>query len=370
MSQANKYLNNTIMGRYRDNTPDAVLSKIASNLLVTQEELGYNIVNTKDFPKNTVTESKYACYDFTYSMNQYMIFNDIFYSLGVEKFDDVKRVYFATIRHFLIKTEGSIWVKQYVYNYPRSIFTLSDVDRANYTKELMKLPGYDEFVTYYSSVYALKTKSPSLPLACDIGIGAGCFKSEFDYYLKSYNDLTLFGDMSPKITQDKQDIINAFYYLTGEDITNIGYNSSTQTANQNYLYSHMLMNKNYSTGAGPLQQGPYLHYIADNKTIADTQTNVDTQTLSPTSPLSEPPSSQNQGNQGNGGNQGGNQGNGGTQGNNDYIQPLQQSSGDIPVDYPVNIITSGIGDDAGRYYIDDYIHDMVVEKCELADYLY
>lgn len=369
MSQANKYLNNTIRGRYNDDTPDAVLSKVASNLLVTQEELGYILINTKDFPPNTVQESKYACYDFTYSMDKYMIFSDIFYSIGFEKFDDVRKTYKATIRHFLIKTEGSIWVKQYVYNYPRSIFTLSSIDRANYTKELMKLPPYDEFVTYYSSVYALKTKSPSLPLACDIGIGAGCFKSEFDYYLKSYNDLTLFGDMSPKITQDKQDIINAFYYLTGEDITSIGYNSSTQTANQNYLYSHMLMNKNYSTGAGSLQQGPYLHYVADNKLIADNQTNVDTETLSPGSSLKEPPSQE-----GSGGTQQppSQEGNGGSSG---YITPISQGGSEpnennIPVEYPMDISISGIGDDAGRIYIDDYIDEIRKEKCYVDDQLY
>lgn len=359
MSQANKYLNNTIYGRYRDDTPDAVLSKVASNLLVTQEEQGYRIINTKDFPPNTVPESKYACYDFTYSMSKYMIFHDIFFQLAFEKYDDLRKTYKAIVRHFLIKTEGSIWVKQYVYNYPRSIFTLSDQDRANYTKELLKLPGYDEFDTYYSSVYALKTKVNSLPLPCDIGIGSGCFKSEFDYYLKRYNDLSSFGNMSPQVVQDKQDVINAFYYLTGEDITSIGYNSSTQSANSNYLYNNMLMNKPYSTGAGPMQQGPYLDYIASNKLISDNQTTVDTETLSQTSPLKEPPSSIDNNNNNNTGTQ--------VSTGNNYIQQGYQ---DVPVDYPTSITTSGIGDDAGRIYLDDYIDEIRKEKCYLADQLY
>ena len=372
MSQSNKYLNNTIYGRYRDDTPDAILSKVASNLIISQEELGYKIINTRDYPINTAPEVKYACYDFTYSMDKYMIFSDIYSSVGVEKYDDLHKIYKATVRHFLIKKDASIWVKQIVYSYPRSIFTLSDQDRDTYTKELMKMPSHDSFVTYYSSVYALKTKSPSQFFACNIGVGSGCFKSEFDYYLKRYNDLSSFGNMSPQVVQDKSDVINAFYMLTGEDITSIGYNSSTQSANESYIYNNMLMNKPYSTGAGSMQQGPYLHYVADNKTIADNQTNIDTQTLSPSSGLREPPSviqptqpPQN--------NTGVSQPNVSQSGNpnyspeNDYIHDGYAS---IPVSYPTSIITSGIGDDAGRYYLDDYIEDIRREKCEMLDYLY
>jgi len=354
MSQANKYLNNTIFGRYNDQTPDATLSKVASNLLVTQEELGYNIVNTKDFPKNTVPESKYACYDFTYSMTNYMIFHDLFFQLAFEKYDDIQKIYKTTVRHFLLKTEGSIWVKQIVYAYPRSIFTLSDSDRAQYTKQLLALPGYNEFVTYYSSVYALNNKSPSLPLPCDIGIGSGCFKSEFDYYIKRYNDLSAFGNMSPQIVQEKTDIINAFFLLTGEDITSIGYNSNTGSANANYLYNNMLMNKIYSTGQAPIQQGALLNYVADNQTIANNQTNVDTQTLSPGNPLSEPSSVVNTGS--------GSSSGSGSGSSTNYIQ----NGSDIPVDYGSGTTTSGIGEDAGRYFIDDYIIDVAKEKCWLS----
>ncbi len=290
MSLSNKYLNNTILGRYHDDTPDATLSKVASNLMVTQEQQGYQIINTKDFPQNTVPESKYACYDCTYSFGKYLIFHDIFFQLAFEKYDSQKKTYVGIVRHFLLKVDASIWVKQIRYYYPRSISTLSDANRQKFTKALLQLPAYDDFNTYYSSVYALKTKSPSLPFPCDIGIGSGCFKSELDFFLQKYNNESDFGSLNDAVIKDRQDTINAFYLLTGEDLTSIGYNSLSGSASNSYIYQNSLMNKPYATGAGPLQQGPYLDYIADNSLIASNEKVVDTDILSPDDPLREPPS--------------------------------------------------------------------------------
>lgn len=271
MSLGNKYLNNTILARYHDDTQDAILSKTASNLMVTYEQQGYQIINTKDFYPNTVPESKYACYDAS-SLDNFLLYQDAFFQLAFEKYDDLHKVYKGIVRHFLVKTDGSVWIKQVVFAYPRSIFTLSDSDRAAYTKLLLALPSYNDFTTYYSSIYALRFVSPSLPIPCTFAIGSGCFASELDYYLTRYNQESGFGNI-PQVVNDRQDLINGFYYLAGEDLTSIGYPISS-----NYLYNNRLFTKPYSTGEAPFLHGnSMLHYIADNQTIKNSQTFWDTQ---------------------------------------------------------------------------------------------
>lgn len=271
MSLGNKYLNNTILSRYHDDTQDAVLSKTASNLMVTYEQQGYQIINTKDFYPNTVPESKYACYDCA-SLENFLLYHDAFFQLAFEKYDDLHKVYKAIVRHFLVKIDGSVWIKQIVFAYPRSIFTLSDADRASYTKLLLALPSYDDFTTYYSSVYALRFTSPSLPIPCTFAIGSGCFASELNYYLTRFNQESGFGNV-PQVVNDRQDLINGFYYLAGEDLTSIAYPLSS-----NYLYNNRLFTKPYSTGDSPFLHGNnMLHYIADNQTIKNNQTFWDTQ---------------------------------------------------------------------------------------------
>lgn len=271
MSLGNKYLNNTILARYHDDTQDAILSKTASNLMVTYEQQGYQIINTKDFYPNTVPESKYACYDAS-SLENFLLYHDAFFQLAFEKYDDLHKVYKGIVRHFLVKTDGSVWIKQVVFAYPRSIFTLSDTDRAQYTKLLLALPSYNDFTTYYSSIYALRFASPSLPIPCTFAIGSGCFASELNYFLTRYNQESGFGN-APQVVNDRQDLINGFYYLAGEDLTSIGYPLSS-----NYLYNNRLFTKPYSTGDAPFLHGnSMLHYIADNQTIKNSQTFWDTQ---------------------------------------------------------------------------------------------
>ena len=288
MSLGNKYLNNTILARYHDDTDDAILSKTASNLMVTYEQQGYQIINTKDFYPNTIPESKYACYDAS-SLENFLLYHDAFFQLAFEKYDDLHKVYKGIVRHFLVKVDGSVWIKQVVFAYPRSIFTLSDSDRAAYTKLLLALPGYDEFTTYYSSIYALRFTSPSLPIPCTFAIGSGCFASELNYYLTRYNQESGFGNV-PQVVNDRQDLINGFYYLAGEDLTSIGYPLSS-----NYLYNNRLFTKPYSTGDAPFLHGnSMLHYIADNQTIKNSQTFWDTQSSveyhEPPSVVQQPPS--------------------------------------------------------------------------------
>jgi len=99
-----------------------------------------------------------------------------------------------------------------------------------------------------------------------------------------------FGNSNDNVAKDRQDLINAFYYLTGYDLTSIGYNSQTGSASNQFIYTNSLMNKTASTGQAPGQQ-PILHYIADNQTIANNQSVIDTSVLSPMDPLHEPPSS-------------------------------------------------------------------------------
>lgn len=291
MSLTNKYVTNTILGRYHDDTPDATISKIASNVLVTQEQLGYKIINTQSFPKGTIPElpNGYACYDANQSFDNFLLFNDAYFPLAFEKYDDIKKTYKAVVRWFLLKTDGSIFVKQLIYYYPRSIFTLSDSDRRAYIKKLLQIPNLNDIDLYYSSIYALKTTSPSLPFPCDFSMNAGCFKSELDYYLRRYNEEMEFGNTNDNVVKDRQDLINAFYYLTGYDLTLIGYNSQTGSASNQFVYSNSLMNKTYSTGQAPGQQ-PILHYVADNQTIANNQSVIDTGVLSQSDPLHEPPS--------------------------------------------------------------------------------
>lgn len=342
MSLSNKYLNNTILARYNGDTVGAPLSKTASNLLVSFEEQGYKIINTKDFYPNTVSGQKYACYD-SYSLSNFLLYHDTYFQLAFEKFFDIEKVYKAIVRNFLLKVDGSIWVKQIVYAYPRSIFTLSDSDRAAYTKQILIQPKYDEFVTYYSSIYALTTTSPSLPMPCTLGIGSGCFVSELQYFSERYNKESDFGSMNDNIVKDRTDLINGFYYLAGEDLTLIAYPVSN-----NYIYNNSLYNKLYSTGQAPIQQGPLLHYIADNQTIKDSQTFVDTLSLSPGDPLQEPSSTISQtGNGGSGDNQVSTQNNVSGQDENDYI-----SSGysNTPAQYGNPNIFDGISPEELGYY--------------------
>ena len=338
MSLGNKYLNNTILARYHDDTTDAVLSKTASNLLNTYEQQGYKIINTKDFYPNTIPESKYACYDTT-SLENFLLYHDAFFQLAFEKYDDLHQIYKAIVRHFLVKVDGSVWVKQIIFAYPRSIFTLSDSDRAQYTKLLLALPSYNDFTTYYSSIYALRFTSPSLPIPCTFAIGSGCFVSELNYFLTRYNQESGFGN-APQVVNDRQDLINGFYYLAGEDLTSIAYPVSN-----NYIYSNRLFTKPYATGDAPFLHGnSMLHYVADNQTIKNSQTFWDTQT---SVEYHEPPSViQNPG------------GSGsvsippsGSTGLNPYQQPFTPSSyGDQPFQYGDPPVISGVGPEELGYY--------------------
>lgn len=324
MSLGNKYLNNTILARYHDDTTDAVLSKTASNLMETYEQQGYRIINTKDFYPNTVPESKYACYDCA-SLENFLLYHDAFFQLAFEKYDDLHKVYKGIVRHFLVKVDGSIWIKQVVFAYPRSIFTLSDADRASYTKLLLALPSYDDFTTYYSSVYALRFASPSLPIPCTFAIGSGCFASELDYYSSRYNQESGFGNV-PQVVNDRQDLINGFYYLAGEDLTSIAYPVSS-----NYIYNNRLFTKPYSTGDAPFLHGNgMLHYIADNQTIKNSQTFWDTQS---SLEYHEPPSVIQQPTQGGGGGSG-------------QVSTQIDSSG---YQQPVGISGSAYGDQPAQY---------------------
>ena len=342
MSLGNKYLNNTILARYHDDTTDAVLSKTSSNLLTTYEQQGYKIINTKDFYPNTIPESKYACYD-TSSLENFLLYHDAFFQLAFEKYDDLQKVYKAIVRHFLVKVDGSIWIKQVVFAYPRSIFTLSDADRASYTKLLLALPSYDDFTTYYSSVYALRFTSPSLPIPCTFAIGSGCFASELNYYSSRYNQESGFGNV-PQVVNDRQDLINGFYYLAGEDLTSIAYPVSP-----NYIYNNRLFTKPYSTGDAPFLHGNgMLHYVADNQTIKNSQTFWDTQS---SSQYHEPPSVIQPPTQGGGGG-----GDVSTQVINDpsgYQQPvgiLGSAYGSTPTQYGNPDLVSGVSPEEMGYY--------------------
>lgn len=348
MSLGNKYLNNTIRARYVDDTSDATLSKGASELLVSFEQQGYKLINTKDFYPNTVQESKYACYD-AISLKNFLLYSDAYFQLAFEKYDDIQKIYKAIVRHFLVKVDGSVWIKQVVFAYPRSIFTLSDADRASYTKTLLALPGYNEFTTYYSAIYALKTTWPSLPIPCDFAIGAGCFVSELNYYLGRYNDESQFGssNLAPSVANDRQDLINGFYYLSGEDLTSIGYPVSS-----NYIYNNKLYNKIYSTGQAPLQSGnQMLHYIASNETIRDNQTFYDTQSLSSGDPRKEPPSTTGtQPNQNSSGSSVSTQVDNGS----GYQQPFVSSNyGNVPAQYGNPAIFDGVDPAEMGYYQGD-----------------
>lgn len=348
MSLGNKYLNNTIRARYNDDVSDATLSKEASNLLVSFEQQGYKIINTKDFYPNTIPESKYACYD-AISLKNLLLYDDTFFQLAFEKYDDLHKVYKAIVRHFLLKKDGSVWIKQIVYAYPRSIFTLSDTDRASYTKTLLALPSYNDFTTYYSSIYALRTTSPSLPIPCDVAIGSGCFVSELNYYLDKYNQESNFGSgnlLPDSIKNDMQDLANGFFYLTGQDITTIAY-----PASNNYIYNNKMYNKEYATGqAQLLSGGGMLHYIADNETIRNNQTFYDTQSLSPSDPRKEPNSTLPP-------SQGGGNGSVSTQVNSDsgYQPPFISSAyGSVPNQYGNPAIIDGVNpEDMGYYQGDD-----------------
>ena len=353
MSLGNKYLNNTIRARYNDDTPDAILSKQASNLLVSFEDQGYKILNTKDFYPNTIPESKYACYDAS-SLASFLLYQDTFFQLAFEKFDDIQRIYKAIVRHFLLKVDGSVWIKQVVFAYPRSIFTLSDSDRATYTKTLLALPGYNEFTTYYSSIYALKTAYPSLPMPCTLGIGSGCFISELKFYVNKYNEESNFGSgnlLPDSIKNDMQDLSNGFYYLCGQDITRVPYPVTT-----NYTYNAGLWPKPYSSGSAPFLNNSYmLHYIADNQIIRDNQTFYDTQSLSPGDPRKEPPSStQPVNNQNNNGSGSGSSVSTNTQGDSGYQPPFIGSNyGDTPNQYGNPAIIDGVNPEDMGYYQGD-----------------
>lgn len=351
MSLGNKYLNNTIRARYNDDTPDAILSKQASNLLVSFEDQGYKILNTKDFYPNTIPESKYACYDAS-SLASFLLYEDTFFQLAFEKFDDIQRVYKAIVRHFLLKVDGSVWIKQVVFAYPRSIFTLSDSDRATYTKTLLALPSYNEFTTYYSSIYALKTAYPSLPIPCTIAISSGCFISELKFYVNKYNEESNFGSgnlLPDSIKNDMQDLSNGFYYLCGQDITKVPYPVTT-----NYTYNAGLWPKPYSSGSAPFLNNSYmLHYIADNQIIRDNQTFYDTQSLSPGDPRKEPPSSTQPVNNQNG-NGGGNQISTQVSGSQPYIGSSYE---DTPAQYGNPNIFDGITPEELGYYQGDETSD-------------
>lgn len=342
MSLGNKYLNNTILARYHDDTTDAILSKTASNLLVSFEQQGYQIINTKDFYPNTIPESKYACYD-AQSLKNFLLYHDAYFQLAFEKYDDLHKVYKAIVRNFLLKVDGSVYIKQVVYAYPRSIFTLSDIDRATYTKTLLALPGYNEFTLYYSSIYALRTTSPSLPIPCTIGIGSGCFLSELEYFSSNYNRESSFGNQ-PQVVNDRQDLINGFYYLAGEDLTSIAYPLST-----NYIYNSKLYNKPYSTGSSPYLNGTVLHYIADNETIKNNQTFWDTQSspqYKEPSSVIQPPSTQVSSDL------------------NDYQQPTGiygSSYGSTPTQYGNPDLVSGVNPEDMGYYDGKSISTGVLE---------
>ncbi len=343
MSLGNKYLDNTIRARYANETSDATPSSGANSLLLSYEQQGYKIINTKDFYPNTSSGVKYTCYDAA-SLKNYLLYQDTFFQIAVEKYDSTQKTYKAIVRHFLLKQDGSLYIKQIVFAYPRSIFTLSDQDRANYTKTLLALPSYNDFNTYYSSIYALKTSWPSLPIPCSLGIGSGCFVSELNFYMQKYNEESDFGSSTyvPSVANDRQDLINGFYYLTGQDISKIGYPVSS-----NYIYNSKLYNKPYSTGSASDLQGGFLNYIAGNEIIRDNQTVYDTQSLSEGDPRREP-NSVTQENQNN--NQNNNQVSTEVQGGETFIG---SSYSDIPAQYGNPNIFDGISPEDLGYYQGD-----------------
>lgn len=218
---------------------------------------GYKIINSWDFPK---VGDNYPCYDVMGLMyNNLYIYQEIFFQVAFETYDNVEQCYKQIIRHFLIKTDCSIWVKQVVYKYKSSV--LDPKVSESFRRSLCNLPDYNDFTLYYSGFWDMRYTPWYMP----VNMVGCCFQKELLYFTSEYNN--------PKIAS-KQDLINGFYYLTSEDLTMI----PDPPGNTQNKYN--VNNAAYSKAAGYYQQIYKPVYVVSDEVIKNEQiTHDNTQSM-------------------------------------------------------------------------------------------